>query len=78
VDDDTGPFALLRFLLGMRSTAGAKGVSLTVPVAGTGSRPGAGSVVLWDEGAARDVFDALRTDDTASIRSIAEQQKVSR
>jgi LCP family protein required for cell wall assembly len=75
VDDDTGPFALLRFLLGMRSTAGDKGVSLTVPVAGTGSRPGAGSVVLWDDAKAQQVFDALRTDDTEQIRSIAEQQR---
>lgn len=75
VDDDTGPVALLRFLLGMRSTAGKNGLSLTVPVAGTGSRPGAGSVVLWDEGQAQQVFDALRTDDTEQIRSIAEQQR---
>jgi LCP family protein required for cell wall assembly len=75
VDDDTGPFALLRFLLGMRSTAGDKGVSLTVPVAGTGSRPGAGSVVLWDDDQAQRVFDALRTDDTEVIRSIAARQK---
>ena len=78
VDDDTGPFALLRFVLGMRSTAGKNGVSLTVPVAGTASRPGAGSVVLWDDGQARRVFDALRTDDTEVIRSIAAQQRARR
>jgi anionic cell wall polymer biosynthesis LytR-Cps2A-Psr (LCP) family protein len=78
VDDDTGPFALLRFGLGMRSTAGKNGVSLTVPVAGTASRPGAGSVVLWDDGQARRVFDALGTDDTEVIRSIAAQQRARR
>ncbi len=78
VDDATGPVALLRFLLGMRSTAGSNGISLTVPVAGTGSRPGAGSVVLWDASKAKQVFDALRTDDTEAIRPIAEQQKKGR
>lgn len=78
VDDQTGPVALLRFLLGMRSTAGSNGVSLTVPVAGTGSRPGAGSVVLWDDAQARRVFDALRTDDTEVVRSIAAKQKAQR
>jgi LCP family protein required for cell wall assembly len=75
VDDDTGPLALLRFLLGMRSTAGSDGVSLTVPVARTATRAGAGSVVLWDDDQAQRVFDALRTDDTALIRSIAQQQR---
>jgi LCP family protein required for cell wall assembly len=78
VDDETGPLALLRFVLGMRSTAGANGVSLTVPVAGTGSRAGAGSVVLWDDDQAQRVFDALRTDDTDLIRSIAQQQQRAR
>jgi LCP family protein required for cell wall assembly len=74
VDDETGPVALLRFGLGMRSTAGANGVSLTVPVAGTASRPGAGSVVLWDDAQAQRVFDALRTDDTEVVRAIAARQ----
>jgi hypothetical protein len=50
-------------------------VSLTVPVAGTASRPGAGSVVLWDDAQAQRVFDALRTDDTEVIRAIAARQK---
>jgi LCP family protein required for cell wall assembly len=74
VDDDTGPLALLRFLLGMRSTAGPGGVSLTVPVAGTANRSGAGSVVLWDDAQAQRVFDALRTDDTEVVRAIAARQ----
>jgi LCP family protein required for cell wall assembly len=78
VDDDTGPLALLRFLLGMRSTAGPGGVSLTVPVAGTADRPGAGSVVLWDDARAQRVFDALRTGDTDVVRSIAAQQRQAR
>jgi LCP family protein required for cell wall assembly len=78
VDDDTGPLALLRFVLGMRSTAGADGVSLTVPVAGITNRAGAGSVVLLDETQAQRVFDALRTDDTDVIRSIAQQQQARR
>jgi hypothetical protein len=35
-------------------------------------------VVLWDDGQARRVFDALGTDDTEVIRSIAAQQRARR
>jgi LCP family protein required for cell wall assembly len=75
VDDHTGPLALARFVLGMKSVAGGGGLSLTVPVAGTGNRPGAGSVVLWDDAKAADVFSALRNSSTESIRPVAEEQK---
>lgn len=71
VDESTGPLALARFLLGMRAGAGSGGVSLTVPVAGTASRAGAGSVVLWDTRRAGAVFAALRADDTAAVRAYA-------
>ena len=54
IDEHTGPVALLRFLLGMKSAAGGDGLSMTVPVSGTGNRPGAGSVVLWDKDQADD------------------------
>ncbi|HET8616631.1 MAG TPA: LCP family protein [Actinomycetales bacterium] len=78
VDDDTGPFALLRFVLGMRSAAGSTGLSLTVPVSGTSTRPGVGAIVLWNDAQAQQVFDALRTDDTEQVRSIADKQKALR
>jgi LCP family protein required for cell wall assembly len=74
VDEHTGPVALARFVLGMKGAAGGKGLSLTVPVAGTGNREGAGSVVLWDDAKARKVFSALKRSDTEAIRSIAEEQ----
>jgi anionic cell wall polymer biosynthesis LytR-Cps2A-Psr (LCP) family protein len=75
VDDSMGQLALARFLLGMRTTAGKGGVSLTVPVTGTASRAGAGSVVLWDQAKAATVFDALRRSDTTPIAAIAAEQK---
>ena len=75
VDDQMGQIALARFLLGMRSSAGSGGVSLTVPVTGTARRAGAGSVVLWDEAKAGTVFDALKRSDTTPITAIAAEQK---
>ncbi len=62
VDERTGPFDLLRFALGMRKVSGPGGRRTTVPVAGTADRAGAGNVVLWDEGAAEELFSALRRD----------------
>lgn len=71
VDEQTGPLALARFVLGMRSGAGSGGVSLTVPVSGTANRPGAGSVVLWDQTRATAVFEAIKRDDTSAVRAYA-------
>ncbi|GAB3673275.1 hypothetical protein GCM10028814_00860 [Angustibacter aerolatus] len=75
VDDGMSRYGLARFLLGMKSTGSGKGVSLTVPVSGTGSRPGAGSVVLWDDAKAETVFAALRKGDTTAVKAVADQQK---
>ena len=74
VDDQTGPMALGRFLLGMRSASGTNGVQLTVPVRGTGTRGGA-SVVLWDRQKALQLFHDIKADDTEAVRAIAEEQK---
>jgi LCP family protein required for cell wall assembly len=75
VDEETGPLALTRFLLGMRATAGGEGISLTVPVADSTRRTNAGVVVDWDEAQAQVVFDALRDSRTEAIRPIAEAQE---
>jgi LCP family protein required for cell wall assembly len=53
---------LLRFLLAMRSVSTGDGVATTVPIAGTGFEPGAGSVVRWDRTKALALFDALKED----------------
>ncbi len=74
VDEQTGPLALARFVLGMKSVAGGGGLSLTVPVSGTGSRRGAGSVVLWDRDKSAKVFNALKVSDTELIRPMAKEQ----
>ncbi|GAB3595199.1 LCP family protein [Angustibacter peucedani] len=74
VDEHTGPMALARFVLGMKGAAGGKGLSLTLPVSGSGTREGAGSVVLIDDDKAAEVWSALKRSDTEKLRSIAEEQ----
>lgn len=78
VDDDTGPVALGRFLLGMRDTAGGDGISLTVPTAEITRRTEHGVVLDWDQDQAQVVFDALRDSETEAIRPIAEAQEAAR
>ena len=75
VDEGTGPLALTRFLLGMKSSAGSSGVSLTVPVSGQGTRGGSGSVVLWDQKKSAAVFAAIKRDDTSAVKAYADEQK---
>ena len=75
VDEGTGPLALARFLLGMKSSAGSSGVSLTVPVSGEATRGRAGSVVLWDQTKSAAVFDAIKRDDTSAVKAYADEQK---
>ena len=75
VDEGTGPLALTRFLLGMKSSAGSSGVSLTVPVSGEATRGRAGSVVLWDQTKSAAVFDAIKRDDTSAVKAYADEQK---
>ncbi|MEO7746211.1 MAG: LCP family protein [Actinomycetota bacterium] len=75
VDSSTGPIALARFVLGMKASSGSSGVSLTVPVRGTATRAGSGSVVLWDTTKATAVFAAIARDDTTAVRAYAAQQK---
>ncbi len=75
VDEQMGPFALAQFVRGMRTVSSGDGLSLTVPVSGTGTRSGAGSVVLWDEPKAAIVFSALKASDTEVIRDIAQEQQ---
>lgn len=63
VDNNTGPPALLWFAWHMKGVAGGSGTSMTVPVAGTGSASGLGSVVRWDREQAVALFEALREDE---------------
>jgi LCP family protein required for cell wall assembly len=74
VDSGTTPLGLARFVLAMRAVAGGNGLSLTVPVATTQLQTGAGIAVGWDRERARQLFDAIRDDDTEAIRPIAKQQ----
>jgi LCP family protein required for cell wall assembly len=62
VDDADHLYHLVRFPLAMRAVTQGNGTATTVPVAGTGSVPGAGSVVRWDRQQALALFNALRED----------------
>jgi LCP family protein required for cell wall assembly len=62
IDEDTGILDLVRFANAMRRLGGSAGKRVTVPVAGIGCRPGAGSVVLWDDDKAAQLFTARRND----------------
>jgi len=53
--------------------AGGDGVSLTVPI-GTNINTPAGDALTWDSKKASQLFTALRTDDTAAIKPIADEQ----
>jgi LCP family protein required for cell wall assembly len=63
IDEDTGPFDLLKFARGMKAVTGKgkDGVTLTVPVAS------AGNTVRWDRDKARALFKALKEDRTTGL-----------
>jgi LCP family protein required for cell wall assembly len=62
VGNDMGPVDLARFALGMRRATGPDGRTLTVPVEGTPTISGVGSVVDWDNDAAVALFEAIQND----------------
>lgn len=68
VDERTGPFDLVWFAWQMKRLSGGDGITTTVPVAGTGMAPGAGSVVFWDRQKALALFDALQADEPVPKR----------
>lgn len=75
LDEDASPLAVARFVLGMRSVAGGKGLSLTVPIGDPNYASPAGSAVLWDQTRSQQLFRALRTGRTESIRPLAQEQE---
>jgi LCP family protein required for cell wall assembly len=62
VDDGDHVWSLPRFAFAMRAVSGHGGIATTVPVAGTQTVSGAGSVVLWDREKALALFEALKQD----------------
>jgi LCP family protein required for cell wall assembly len=62
VDQAAHVHNLIRFPFAMRGIAGGDGIATTVPIAGSDSVPGAGSVVLWDRQRALALFEAIRQD----------------
>jgi LCP family protein required for cell wall assembly len=62
VDQNAHVWNLIRFPFAMRDIAGGGGIATTVPVAGTATVSGAGSVVQWDRERALALFEALQRD----------------
>jgi len=71
VDDGDHVHSLLRFPFAMRAVSGHGGIATTVPVAGTQTVSGAGSVVLWDRQKALALFEALSQD--RSVQNVVGQ-----
>jgi LCP family protein required for cell wall assembly len=62
VDQNAHVWNLIRFPFAMRAIAAGEGIATTVPVAGTATVAGAGSVVQWDRERALALFEALQND----------------
>jgi LCP family protein required for cell wall assembly len=62
VDQAAHVWNLVRFPFAMRAIGNGSGIATTVPVAGTETISGAGSVVRWDRERALALFEALKQD----------------
>jgi anionic cell wall polymer biosynthesis LytR-Cps2A-Psr (LCP) family protein len=62
VDQAAHVWNLVRFPFAMRSIGSGGGVATTVPIAGSASVSGAGSVLQWDRARASALFEALQHD----------------
>ncbi|HEY6744383.1 MAG TPA: LCP family protein, partial [Mycobacteriales bacterium] len=62
---------LIRFPFAMRSIGNGGGIATTVPIAGSASVPGAGSVLQWDHQRASALFEAIQHDQ--SVEGLVEQ-----
>jgi anionic cell wall polymer biosynthesis LytR-Cps2A-Psr (LCP) family protein len=62
VDQAAHFWNLVRFPFAMRSIGNGGGITTTVPIAGSASVSGAGSVLQWDREKALALFEALKRD----------------
>lgn len=65
--EDTGLVDMAAVGLGFAAATTGAGISMTVPVAGTDTVDGVGSVVRWDEDASAAVFAAIAAGDTTDL-----------
>jgi len=75
VDEGTTPWGLGRFVLGMRSVSGGKGVRMTVPIADASRQTPSGDAVTWNSAQATKLFDAVKANNVTTIRAIAAAQE---
>lgn len=70
VDDGDHLIDLARLMWAMRAVSGGDGTTTTVPIAGFGTVPGAGSVVRADPARSQALFKALRDDQKIPAGSV--------
>jgi len=68
---DTGAVPALRAGLAMAKIGTGRGLSLTVPISNPNATTPAGSSVLWDDAAARELFDDIAAGNTAALTKFA-------
>ncbi len=69
--DGVGVLSLPGLGSGLMDLAGGKGLQLTVPVSNPNAMTPAGSSVLWDEQAAKNLFHSIATGNTAGLEKYA-------
>jgi LCP family protein required for cell wall assembly len=67
LDEQTSLLQTARLGLAMRSIAGGKGLTLTVPIADANARTSSGSAVLWDKKKAKAMFGDIARGDTSNL-----------
>lgn len=68
VDRDMSPWGAFSVLRALRGVSSGSGQSLQVPVSNPNYRTSAGEAVLWDEGKAKALFDALNNDRSPNVQ----------
>lgn len=66
-DEGMGVGGLFSVATGFFSAGLGSGISLTVPIANANASTDVGSAVIWDEAASNEVFEAIRSGDTAVL-----------
>jgi LCP family protein required for cell wall assembly len=70
IDNESGPFDLVKFARGMKSVAGGgDGVTLTVPISDPSLKTSHGDAVKWDTAKAKALFQAIKSDKTSGLKS---------
>jgi LCP family protein required for cell wall assembly len=68
---DTSPPETLRLAHAMKRISSGNGLTLTVPISGTGASTSVGSAVLWDAAKSKAMFSDIKRGDTSGLNKYA-------